>query len=68
MTVSVGNSRENGKLWLKVRSKVHDGGDVAATVAIVRSAPNGDDGFVFKVPLYAVLAIAYQRVEAWHTL
>lgn len=58
MTVSLGNSREYGELGLQVFSKIHDGGDVAAAVAVVRSAPNGNDGFVFKVPLYAVLALA----------
>ena len=58
MTVSLGNGGEYGKFGIQLLSKVHDGGDVAAAVAVVGSTPDGDDGFVFKVPLYAALALA----------
>lgn len=53
MSVSLRNGREYGKLWVQVLSEVHDGGDVAAAVAVIGSAPDRDDGLVFEVPLYA---------------
>lgn len=56
MTVSFGNGGEDGELRFEILSEVHDGRDVAAAVAVIRSAPDGDDGLVFKMPLYAVLA------------
>ena len=51
MTISFGNGGEYGKLWFQILVKVHDGGDIAAAVAVVGGAPDGDDGLVFKVPL-----------------
>lgn len=58
MTISLGDGGEYGELWFQVLSKVHDGGDVAAAVAVIGSAPDGDDGFVFEMPLYIKLALA----------
>ena len=69
VTVSLGNGRENGELWLQVRSKVHDGGDVAAAVAVIGGAPDGDDGLVFKVPLRMVsFSKDLHGMKMWHTL
>ena len=51
MTISFGNGGEDCEFWFEVFVEVHDGGDVAAAVAVVGGAPDGDDGFVFKVPL-----------------
>lgn len=51
MTVSLGNGGEYGEFRVQVLSKVHDGGDVTAAVAVVGSTPDGDDGLVFEVPL-----------------
>lgn len=57
------------KFWLQVLSKVHDGGDVAAAVAIVGSAPDGDNGLVFEVPLHRILACDdLIETKACHTL
>lgn len=53
MTVSLRNGREYVELWLEVLSKVHNGSDVAAAVAVIGSAPDGNDGLVFEVPLGA---------------
>lgn len=58
VTVSFGNGGEDCEFRLEVLSEVHDGGDVAAAVAVVGCAPDGDDGLVFKMPLYALLASA----------
>lgn len=58
MAIFFGNGGEYGEFGIQVLSKVHDGGDVAAAVAVVGSTPDGDDGLVFKVPLYAALASA----------
>ena len=56
MTLSLRNGRKYVKFWFQVLSEVHDGGDIAAAVAVIGSAPDGDDGLVFKVPLHAGLA------------
>jgi len=47
----VGHGREDREAWVQVLAEVHDGGDVAAAVAVVGSAPYCDDGFIFEVPL-----------------
>jgi len=54
-TLVVGHGREDREAWIEVLAEVHDGGDVAAAVAVVRSAPDCDDGFVFEVPLCGVI-------------
>lgn len=56
MAVSLRHGREDCELWLQILTKVHDRGDVAATVAVIGSAPDGDDGFVFEMPLEPMLA------------
>lgn len=58
MAIFLGNGREYGEFWLQVLSKVHYGGNVAAAVAIVGSAPDGHDRLVFEVPLYVELTLA----------
>ena len=47
----VGHGGEDGEAGVEVFAEVHDGGDVAAAVAVVWGAPYCDDGFVFEVPL-----------------
>ena len=42
---------EDGEAWVQVFAEIHDGGDVAAAVAVVGSGPDCYDGFVVKVPL-----------------
>lgn len=61
MTLSFGNSREYSKFWVQVLSKIHDGGDIAAAVAIIRSTPNGDNRFVFEVPLHRISLRLFRR-------
>ena len=39
----VGNCGEDGELGLEILSKVHDGGDVTATVAVIGSTPHGNN-------------------------
>lgn len=58
VTISFGNGGEYGEFRFEILSEVHDGGDVAAAVAVIGGAPDGDDGLVFKMPLYAALASA----------
>ena len=40
---TVGNGRENAELGLQVFTNVHNRSDVTAAVAVVGSAPHGDD-------------------------
>lgn len=48
----VGDGREDGKLGVEVAAADrHDGGDVAAAVAVVGRGPDGDDGFLGEVEL-----------------
>ena len=69
VAVPLGNGRENGELRLQVRSKVHDGGDVAAAVAVIGSAPDGDDGLVFEVPLRIIsFSKDIHEMKIWRTL
>lgn len=58
VTISFGDGGEYGEFRFEVLSEIHDGGDVAAAVAVIGGAPDGDDGLVFKMPLCAVLALA----------
>ena len=44
-------SRKYRESWIQVFSEIHDRGDVAATVAIVGGAPDGNNGFVIEMPL-----------------
>jgi hypothetical protein len=48
------NSAENLEARLEIFFQVHDGCDIAATVAVVRSRPYGDNIFVFEVVLLDV--------------
>lgn len=50
----VGHGAEDLERRLQVLSKVHDGSDVAAAVAVVGGGPDGDDIFVFEVVLWYV--------------
>ena len=59
MTISFGNGREYSKLRIQVLSEVHDGGDVATAVAVVGSAPDGNDRLVLEMPLDGVSALAH---------
>lgn len=45
------HSRKYRETWIQVFSEIHDRGDVAATIAIVGSAPDGNNGFVIEMPL-----------------
>ena len=47
----VGHGGEDVEAGLEVLAEVHDGGDVAAAVAVVGGTPHGDDGFILEVPL-----------------
>ena len=58
MTISLGNGGEDGEFGIQVLSKVHDRGDIAAAVTVIRSAPDGDNGLVFEMPLLEALALA----------
>ena len=53
----VRNGAEDGEAGVEVFAEVHDGGDVAAAVAVVWGGPDSDDGFVVKVPLFVVLVM-----------
>lgn len=49
----VGDGREDGELGVEVAAADrHDGGDVAAAVAVVGGGPDGDDGFLGEVELW----------------
>lgn len=47
----VGDGAEDLEFLLEVLAEVHDGGDVAAAIAVVGCGPDGDDVFVFEVVL-----------------
>jgi len=57
-TLVVRHGREDREAWVQVLAKVHDGGDVAAAVAVVWGTPHCDDGFVFEVPLRGEISSA----------
>lgn len=50
----VRHSAEDLELGFEVFSQIHDGGNIAAAVAVVRRGPDGDDIFVFEVVLQMV--------------
>ena len=47
----LGHGGEDGEARVEVLVQVHDGGDVAAAVAVVGRGPDRHDGFVFEMPL-----------------
>ena len=51
MSIALGYGGEDGEFGIEIFVEIHDGGDVAAPVAVVGRAPDGDDGFVFEMPL-----------------
>ena len=51
----IGNSTEDLEFWLEVLAQVHDGSDVSAAVAVVRSGPDGDDVLVLEMVLVALV-------------
>ena len=51
MPIALGYGGEYGEFGIEIFVEVHDGGDVAAAVAVVGRAPDGDHGFVFEMPL-----------------
>ena len=61
----VGHCGENGESGLDILSEIHDGGNIATAVTVVRGTPYGDDGFVLKVPLLCAVS-ASQKLEEDH--
>lgn len=51
MALVVGHGREDAELCVEVAAHRHDGGDVAAAVAVVGCRPNSDDGLFGEVVL-----------------
>lgn len=50
-TLVVGHGGEDREVWVEVLAEVHNGGDVAAAVTVIGSAPYCNHRFVFEVPL-----------------
>ena len=50
-TLVIRYRREDREARVEVFTEVHDGGYIAAAVAVVGRTPDRDDGFVFEVPL-----------------
>ena len=61
----IGHGAENLEVRLQILSKGHDGGDVAAAVAVVGCRPDGDDFLRLEVVLVAFI---YQLVGASNEL
>ena len=58
----VGYCRKYGESGLDILSEIHNGGNIATAVTVVRGTPYGDDGFVLKVPLLCAVS-ANQKPE-----
>ena len=51
----VGHGRKDVELGLQILAQLHDGGDIAAAVAVVGGAPHGGHGLVLEMPLVALV-------------
>ena len=54
-TLMIGDSGEDLELWFQVLAKVHNGGDVAASVTVIGCRPDGYHVLVFEVVLIAFI-------------
>jgi hypothetical protein len=45
------NSREDTEFWVQIFSNIHDGCNITAAVAVIRSRPNGNNGLLREVVL-----------------
>ena len=50
-TLVIRHGREDGELGIQVLAEIHDTRDITAAVAVIRRRPDGNDGFISKVPL-----------------
>ena len=54
----VRNGAEDGKFGIELLVEVHDGGDVAAAVAVVWRGPDRHDVFIFEMILVASVSLS----------